>query len=147
MYRTEAAASDGKHMRRDCQGTECHVHTGSDSESYQPGSDRETQKVKWERGKSHTEKPQESEGSWKPAEEDFRPTGEMKYDHPVQFCSVPQSCPTLFDPMNTALQASLSITNSQSLLKLMSIESVMPSNHLILLLPAFSLSQHQGLFQ
>ena len=49
---------------------------------------------------------------------------------PVQFCSVPQSCPTLFDPMNTALQASLSITNSRSLLKLMSIESVMPSNHL-----------------
>ena len=32
----------------------------------------------------------------------------------------------------TALQASLSITNSQSLLKLLSIESVMPSNHLIL---------------
>ena len=31
-----------------------------------------------------------------------------------------------------ACQASLSITNSQSLLKLMSIESVMPSNHLIL---------------
>ena len=46
-------------------------------------------------------------------------------------------------------QASLSITNSQSLLKLMSIESVMPSNHLILCLspPAFNLSQHQGLFQ
>ena len=34
-----------------------------------------------------------------------------------------------------AHQASLSITNSQSLLKLMSIESVMPSNHLILCLP------------
>ena len=33
------------------------------------------------------------------------------------------------------LQASLSITNSQSLLKLMSIESVMPSNHLILCHP------------
>jgi len=32
-------------------------------------------------------------------------------------------------------QASLSITNSQSLLKLMSIESVMPSNHLILRCP------------
>ena len=32
----------------------------------------------------------------------------------------------------TACQASLSIANSQSLLKLMSIESVMPSNHLIL---------------
>ena len=35
----------------------------------------------------------------------------------------------------TACQASLSITNSWSLLKLMSIESVMPSNHLILCLP------------
>ena len=34
-----------------------------------------------------------------------------------------------------ALQASLSITNSQSLLKLMSIESVMPSNHLIFCRP------------
>ena len=34
-----------------------------------------------------------------------------------------------------ALQASLSITNSQSLLKLMSIESVIPSNHLILCCP------------
>ena len=35
-------------------------------------------------------------------------------------------------PWTAALQASLSITNSQRLLKLMSIESVMPSNHLIL---------------
>ena len=35
-------------------------------------------------------------------------------------------------PWTAARQASLSITNSQSLLKLMSIESVMPSNHLIL---------------
>ena len=35
----------------------------------------------------------------------------------------------------TACQASLSITNSWSLLKLMSIESVMPSNHLILCFP------------
>ena len=35
-------------------------------------------------------------------------------------------------PWTTALQVSLSITNSQSLLKVMSIESVMPSNHLIL---------------
>ena len=38
-------------------------------------------------------------------------------------------------PWNAARQASLSITNSQNLLKLMSIESVMPSNHLILCLP------------
>ena len=35
-------------------------------------------------------------------------------------------------PWTAARQASLSITNSQSLLKLMSIELVMPSNHLIL---------------
>ena len=38
-------------------------------------------------------------------------------------------------PWTTACQASLSIPNSQSLLKLMSIESVMPSNHLILCCP------------
>ena len=54
--------------------------------------------------------------------------------------SVPQSCPTLMIPWNTAHQASLSISNSQSLLKLMSIELVMPSNHLVfcrpLLLPS-----------
>ena len=42
---------------------------------------------------------------------------------------------TLCDPMTAARQASLSITNSQSLLKLMSIEAVMPSNHLILCHP------------
>ena len=65
-------------------------------------------------------------------------------------------------PWTAARQASLSIENSQSLLKLMFIESVMPSNYLILchplLLqpshplsspspPAFNLSQHQGLVQ
>ena len=38
-------------------------------------------------------------------------------------------------PWTAAHQASLSITNSQSLLRLMSIESVMPSNHLILCRP------------
>ena len=38
-------------------------------------------------------------------------------------------------PWTTACQASLSITNSWSLLKLMSIESVMPSNHLVLCRP------------
>ena len=38
-------------------------------------------------------------------------------------------------PWTTARQASLPITNSRSLLKLMSIESVMPSNHLILCCP------------
>ena len=51
----------------------------------------------------------------------------------VQFSSVAQSCPTLCDPMDcVACQASLSITNSRSSGKLMSIKSVMPSNHLIL---------------
>ena len=49
-----------------------------------------------------------------------------------------------------ARQASLSITNSRSLLKLMSIASVMPSNHLILCRPfpsTFNLSHDQGLFK
>ena len=50
----------------------------------------------------------------------------------VQFCSVDHSCLTLCNPMTAAHQALLSITNFRSLLKLMSIESVMPSNHLIL---------------
>ena len=49
--------------------------------------------------------------------------------------SVTQLCPTLWNPWTTEGQASLSITNSQSLLKLMVIESVMPSNHLILCRP------------
>ena len=56
-----------------------------------------------------------------------------------QFSSVVQSCPTLWDPMNRGMPASLSITNSRSLLKLMSIKLVMPSSHLtlcdLLLLP------------
>ena len=49
--------------------------------------------------------------------------------------SVAQSCLTLCDPMTAACQASLSITNSWSLLKRMSIKLVMPSNHLILCHP------------
>ena len=59
----------------------------------------------------------------------------------VPLSSVAQLCLTLWNPWTAACQASLSITNSQSLPKLMSIESVMPSNHLIfchplLLLPS-----------
>ena len=50
----------------------------------------------------------------------------------VQIISVAQLCLTLSDPWTAARKASLSITNSWSLLKLMPIESVMPSNHLIL---------------
>ena len=50
----------------------------------------------------------------------------------VQFSSVAHPRLTL---QPHGLQASLSITNSRSLLKLMSVESVMPSNHLILCCP------------
>ena len=62
------------------------------------------------------------------------------------------SCVRLFaTPWTATYQASLSIANSQSLPKLMSIELVMPSNHIILcrplLLPPSNLSQHRGLFQ
>ena len=46
-------------------------------------------------------------------------------------CSVAQSCLTLCDPI-AARQASLSFTISLRLFKLMSIESMMPSNHLVL---------------
>ena len=47
-------------------------------------------------------------------------------------CSVTQSCPILRDPMDCRRPSFLSFTISRSLLKLMSIESVMPSNYLIL---------------
>ena len=53
----------------------------------------------------------------------------------VQFSSVAQSCPTVCDPWTAARQASLSITSSWTLLELMSIKSVIPSNHLILCRP------------
>ena len=58
----------------------------------------------------------------------------------VQFSSVGQSCPTLCNSMECRCQASLSIANSQGLLKLMSIQSVMPSNHLILCHPPLLLT-------
>ena len=67
--------------------------------------------------------------------------------NPVQFSSVqsPSRVWLFATPWTAVRQASLSITNSQSLPKLMSIESVMPSNHLILcrpllLLPSIFLS-------
>ena len=53
----------------------------------------------------------------------------------VSFSSVTQLRLTLLTPCTAAHQASLSIANSQSLFKLMSIELVMPSNHLILCRP------------
>ena len=59
----------------------------------------------------------------------------------IQFSSVAQSCPTLWDPMDCSTPGfPVHNSNSRSLLKLMSIELVMPSNHLIcrplLLLPS-----------
>ena len=64
----------------------------------------------------------------------------MSYVWPsVQFCSL--SCVQLFaTPWTAACQASMSITNSRSLLKLMSIELVMPCNHLTLYCPLLLLS-------
>ena len=64
--------------------------------------------------------------------------------HSVQFSRV-----WLFvTPWTTACQASLSIKNSQSPPKPLSIESGMPSSHLILCPPAaLNLSQHRGLFK
>ena len=59
----------------------------------------------------------------------------MKITKCIQFSSVTRLCPTLCDPMNHSTPASLSITNSRSPPKHMSIESVMPSNHLILCHP------------
>ena len=61
--------------------------------------------------------------------------------HHELFSSVVQSRSTLCDPWTAAHQTSLSITKSKSLLRLMFIESMMPSNHLIvwhplLLLPS-----------
>ena len=50
----------------------------------------------------------------------------------VQFSSVVQLCPTLCDPMNRSMPGLLFITNSRSSPKPMSIELMMPSNHLLL---------------
>ena len=52
-----------------------------------------------------------------------------------QFHSVTQSGPLFATPRTATFQTSLSVNNSWSLLKLMSIELVMPSNHLILCRP------------
>ena len=65
----------------------------------------------------------------------------LKFCHMYQSSSVTQSCSTLCDPMIAARQASLSITNSQSSLKLKSIKSGMSSSHLILCCPLLLLPQ------
>ena len=53
----------------------------------------------------------------------------------IHFSSVAQSCPTLCDPMDRSTPGLPVYRQPQSLLKLMSIESVMLSNHLILCYP------------
>ena len=53
----------------------------------------------------------------------------------VQFSSVAQSCPTFCDPMDCSTPGHPVHHNPCSILKLMSIESVMPCNHLILCRP------------
>ena len=50
-------------------------------------------------------------------------------------CSVAKPCPTLCDPVDCSMPGSLSSTISKSLLRFISIESVMPSSHLILCHP------------
>jgi len=53
----------------------------------------------------------------------------------IQFISVAQSCLTLVNQWTSARQASLSITSSSSFLKVMSIETMLPSHNLILCHP------------
>ena len=67
-----------------------------------------------------------------PCSEWFQPWSSFLTFSSVQLLSHVQLFVT---PWSTGRQASLSITNSRSLLKLISIESVMPSNHLILCHP------------
>ena len=64
--------------------------------------------------------------------EDVVARGKMGIGDLVQFSSIIQLVQLFATPWTMAHQASLSITNSRSVLKLMSIELVMPSNHLIL---------------
>ena len=59
----------------------------------------------------------------------------LSFELILQFSSVPQLCQLFATPWTAARQASLSITNSQSLPKLTSIEMLIPSNHLILCHP------------
>ena len=71
------------------------------------------------------------------------------FESSVQLSSISQCVWFFVTPWTTARQAYLSITNSGSLLKLMSIESVMPSNHLILchpLLPSPSILPSSRVF-
>ena len=64
-------------------------------------------------------------------------TAELPGKPPIQRCCFPvaKSCPTLYDPMNCSTPGFPVLHISLSLPKLMSIESLMPSNHPILCCP------------
>ena len=70
----------------------------------------------------------------------MRRSAEILHCYKDLCCSVARSCPTLCDFVDCSTPGSLSYTISRNLLKLMSIESVMPSNHLILCYPPLLLS-------
>ena len=93
--------------------------------------------------------PEENKKGWVEQHSPFLPVVfKLGYWSSVSVQSL--SCGQLFvTPRTTARQASLSIINSWSLPKLKSIESVMPSNHLILCRPLLLLPSifHQGLFK
>ena len=72
---------------------------------------------------------------WKRLYEKKKGTDQLHQMLTLQFSSVAQSVQLFVTPWTAAHQDSLSITNSWSLLKLMSIDSVMPYNHIILCHP------------
>ena len=72
---------------------------------------------------------------WRWGENSRESMREYKSDNQISSVQSHDCIQLLWPPWIAACQASLSITNSQSVLKLMSIESVMPSNHLILCHP------------
>ena len=59
----------------------------------------------------------------------------MQYVIIYSYCLISKSCPTLCNPMDCSMPGSVSHTNSSNLPKFISIESVMPSNYLILCWP------------
>ena len=59
----------------------------------------------------------------------------MQYVIIYSYCLISKSCPTLCNPMECSMPGSVSLTNSLNLPKFISIESVMPSNYLILCCP------------
>ena len=118
---------------------------GSSGGSRNRGGDSQDQVIAtyWEpswgrvckQAKSHTATREHQQ--WGDSRNDLSPNTAIAEPHSVQFSSVHSLSPVrLFvTPWTAARQASLSITNSWSPPKPMSIESVMPSNHLVLCRP------------